>query len=99
MAITTIEYGLFRQFRAQEAANGYAMQACVLAQLDPPKLIQLARRESVLDLAKAGQIGQNTLIYAVLRKPERPAEFRIPMQGYYAGSVSEEAAQAWMDLR
>lgn len=81
------------------AANGYAVQACVLAQLAPPKLIQLARRESALELARQGQLGQNTLIYVMLKMPDQPAEFRIPMQGYYAGTVSAEAAQAWVDLR
>lgn len=81
------------------AANGYAMLACVYAELNPLKLIQLARREAILDMAKGGQIGRNALIYAFLRKPEADAEFRIPEQGYYAKAVSAEAAKAWNDLR
>ncbi len=81
------------------AANGYAMMVCAYAELKPLKLIQLPRRESILDMVKNGQIGQNALIYAVLRKPDQDAEFRIPIQGYYAGSISPDAAQAWKTLR
>jgi hypothetical protein len=81
------------------AANGYVMQLCVYTEIDPFKLVQLHRRESILELANAGQIGHNSMIYVLLRKPAQHAEFKVPIQGYYAEAISAEAAEAWMTLR
>lgn len=81
------------------AANGYAMLACAYAELKPLKIVQLPRRESIHEMARSGQIGGNALIYVLLRKPDSDAEFNIPVQGYYAGAISQEAAQAWKALR
>lgn len=69
------------------------------AELKPLKLVQLAQRESILELAKQGQIGQNSLIYVAMRKSAEDAGFRLPIQGYYAGAISSDAATAWKTLR
>lgn len=80
-------------------ANNYTLMLAVYAELTPLKLIKINERESILEMAKNKQIGQNSLIYVVLRKPEQVAEFRIPLQGYYAQAISKEAAKSWKTLR
>jgi hypothetical protein len=81
------------------AVNGYTVKLCVYSEMQPLKLIQLERRETILELAKNGQIGANSIIYTALCKPQQPAEFRVPIQGYYASTISQEAAKAWSFLR
>jgi len=80
-------------------ANSYAVMAYLYVEHKPLKLVQLLRREDVISLVKQKQIGQNALLYCVLRKPQEDREFRIPIQGYYAGTISNEASQAWKTLR
>lgn len=80
-------------------ANNYSIMACVYAELKPLKIIQLGNRESILQLVKNNQIGANSLLYCILRKPAEDSPFKIPIQGYYAGTVSSEVAQAWKALR
>jgi len=36
-------------------------------------------------MAKEPQLGQDTLIYAVLRRPTEERSFRVPIQGCYEG--------------
>ena len=81
------------------AANDYQVVLAVCSELKPVKLVRVQAREEVLKMAEAGQIGVNALMYVVLRAPTVAAPFRIPMQGYYARSVSGEAAKAWTGLR
>lgn len=81
------------------AANGYVMLLAVYAEVTPLKLVQLRDREHVLEMAKAGQIGANSLIYIVLQRPLEPLPFRIPMQGYYAKAISRKASDAWKNFR
>jgi len=80
-------------------ANGYHVAAMVYAEVDPPRLESLPTREAILDMAKAGRIGRNANLAAVLQRPHAEAPFRIPMQGYYAGRISQEAVDAWSQLR
>lgn len=81
------------------AANGYTMMAAIYTELNPLKLIQLHGRESIIEMAKQEQIGKNSLIYVVMRKADLNSDFQIPLQGYYANTVSKEAAEAWKTLR
>ena len=81
------------------AANGYAMLMLVYSEIDPVRIVQLERRERIVEMARAGEIGRNALLYAVLRKGDGETEFRAPDQGYYTGGLSDEMSQAWRDLR
>lgn len=81
------------------AANGYTMMAAIYTELKPLKLVQLQQRESIHEMARQGLLGNNSLIYVVLRKPDLNSDFRIPFQGYYANAISKEAADAWKTLR
>ena len=76
-------------------ANGYGVESVLYTELDPLKIVQLADREAILRLSKTGGIGPNSLLYAVLRRPQQAAPFRTPMQGYYEGALTGEAALAW----
>jgi hypothetical protein len=46
-------------------------------------------------MGAAGAICANAMLYAVLRQSDDAQPFRIPMQGYYADTLSAEAAEAW----
>ena len=80
-------------------ANGYHIPFMLYAEIDPPLLERLNSREAVLAMAKAGRIGRNANLAAVLQRPNAEAPFRVPMQGYYAGRISQEAVDAWSLLR
>ncbi|MFZ2541857.1 MAG: hypothetical protein WAW75_08805 [Gallionella sp.] len=79
--------------------NGYEMLIMLYAEINPVKLVKLQNREQILAMAKNGQVGKNALIYVVLRRPAEALPFRVPIQGYYAGAISREAADAWKTLR
>ena len=81
------------------AANQYVVVAVVYADHKPLKLKQLITRESIVDMAKNGEIAQNSLIYTIFKKASDETEFVVPIQGYYARSVSESTKKAWMELR
>lgn len=81
------------------AANDYVVMGVMYAELDPFKLIRLDNRATIVNMAKAGTIGRNSLIYAVFRKAEQDADFRIPMQGYYDNKLSADGRHAWETLR
>ena len=80
-------------------ANGYHVAAMIYAEVDPPRLESLPSREAILEMAKAGRIGRNANLAAVLQRPHTEAPFRIPIQGYYAGRISQQAGDAWSQLR
>jgi SAM-dependent methyltransferase len=80
-------------------ANDYRIHLMLYAEIDPPRLESLASREAVLEMAKAGRIGRNANLAAVLQRPAADAPFRIPFQGYYAGRISQAAVDAWSQLR
>jgi hypothetical protein len=80
-------------------ANNYHMVALIYAEHNPPRLETLASREAVLELARNNGIGRNGNLAAVLQRPLTAEAFRTPMQGYYAGRISQEAVDAWSLLR
>lgn len=80
-------------------ANNYRIEAMVYTELNPPKLISLQSREHILEMAKNKQIGEFSLLYAVLRKDKSEAVFKTPMQSLYFGDISKEAKEAWEKLR
>lgn len=81
------------------AANGYTLVGMMYTELNPLKIVQLNNREHILEMAKNGGIGDNALIYVVLRRPKEALPFQVPFQGYYAGTISRNAADAWKTLR
>lgn len=81
------------------AANGYRMVMLVYNEIDPPRLVQLDRREKIVEMANAGELGASAMLTAVLRKADAETPFRIPNQGYYAGVIGDEMDRAWHDVR
>ncbi len=81
------------------AANDYAVLILAYTELQPPKVIQLKRREKIVELARSGALGANANLCAVMRRNPVDSEFRIPMQGVYGDGISEEMVKAWHDLR
>lgn len=79
--------------------NRYTVLILAYAELQPPRLIQITRREKIIDMTRNGSLGKDATLYAVLKKADAESEFQIPMQGVYAGTVSEETAKAWFELR
>jgi len=39
------------------------------------------------------------MLYAVMQKDTAEREFKVPMQGVYAGTVSEQVIKAWYERR
>jgi hypothetical protein len=82
------------------AANGYTMLIHAYAELKPPKLIELTRREQITELVGSGQIGKNSTLYAVMKKADAASGFRVPIQHIYAreeGAAKNAAADAGRD--
>jgi hypothetical protein len=80
-------------------ANNYHMITMIYAEHNPVRIETLPSREAVLELARNNQVGRNATLAAVLQRPLTAEPFRIPMQGYYAGRISQEAVDAWSILR
>lgn len=55
-------------------------------------------REHLLYEARHGELANNLMLFVALRKTV-DYEFIVPVQGVYAGAVSEAATQAWGALR
>jgi hypothetical protein len=80
------------------AANGYRIVVMTYTEISPTKMVQLKNREDWLRLVAEGSIGRNATICTLLQKTGDEA-FRVPMQGYYAESLTPQATQAWKTLR
>jgi len=77
------------------AANGYAMKGMLYGQLQPFKLKSMNRRDDVPAMLKADEFGANGMIFAVLQSGTDESPFQAPMQGYYAGALSDDLTMAW----
>lgn len=81
------------------AFNNYSIYEFLYAELNPPRVIRLESRERILQMAKNNNIGKNALLMTVLRRPDEAQPFRFPFQGFYAGNISQNAANDWYSLR
>ncbi len=80
-------------------ANGYTLMVLAYTELNPPKVVQLLRREQIVEMAQSGALGRNANLYAIMKKGAAESDFRAPIQGFYAGNVSQEMSEAWFKLR
>ncbi|WP_439636663.1 methyltransferase domain-containing protein [Oceanicaulis sp.] len=81
-------------------ANAYQVLALIYAELKPLKLVQLQSREAIIAMYKKQALGENSLLYAVMKKPEINASFKPPMQGYYFDDdVSSLVSAGWSAMR
>lgn len=79
-------------------ANGYKVEFAAVEHLASRTWEEIHSRESILEVRRRGQLSDNLMLYVVLRKQvDQP--FSVPMQGVYAGTVSDGATRAWKELR
>jgi hypothetical protein len=79
--------------------NQYAMFGMIIEDLTNFSMIQVRSRDHVYELAAAKQIPANSMLFTILRKGAEDQPFRIPIQGYYRGTLSQTGTTAWQDLR
>lgn len=72
-------------------ANGYTVMMLACTEPDPIRVVPLASRAHIREL----KLGPDTMLAAILRKPEVETPFRVPMQGGFAATLSNEMQAAW----
>jgi hypothetical protein len=80
------------------AANKYDIRYLAIEHIESRMLHEVKSREEIHELARAGKLPNNAMLYVAMRKTADDA-FKIPMQGVYAQNVSESVQQAWKALR
>jgi len=80
------------------AANGYAIVKVAIESIKLGGAIAVERREHIADLAAKGSIPPDAMLFVVFRKVDA-GDFKLPMQGYYDGVLTEEGRQAWETMR
>ena len=81
------------------AANGYQVLGLYYSDTQPDKsnrMLRLENREHILRMNRDGEIALNAGLFCVFCKAETERPFQIPLQGYYADTLSEEAKQSWL---
>ena len=81
------------------AANGYTLHTICYAVTSPFELESLNSRDAFAALVKSGRIAPNTMLYGVFSKAAAEASFRVPMQGYYDGTLTKAQVTAWRTMR
>lgn len=80
------------------AANGYEIVSVSIEQIEQGLILAVESRDHVIELAKRGELPDNSMLFVVFRK-RAATPFAIPVQGYYAQTLSEAARKAWGELR
>lgn len=79
------------------AANGYEVVSVHVEEINSRQIVEVASRDAMTAMLAAG-LPDNAMLYVVFRKVHS-SPFRLPMQGYYAQTLSEQGAEAWKNLR
>jgi hypothetical protein len=79
-------------------ANCYEVVKVAIHTIEGQQIIPVDGRDHVARLAAAGKIPQNAMLFVAFRKLN-DAPFKVPMQGYYARTISEAGQKAWRELR
>ena len=86
-------------FFDMSAANGYEMVSFLIGTLDPFSLHGFSSREEILKFCQDAKLPKNPVFFVVLKKGLEEENFRFPMQGYYADTLSNTAKEAWTNMR
>jgi SAM-dependent methyltransferase len=88
-------------FHDLAAANGYRILMLVLMSpgADGDRLDQIRDRDAFAGLAGKGEMPRDSGLFAALARPFEDRPFQVPLQGYYAGELSERGRAAWEDRR
>lgn len=81
------------------AANDYRVLNVSCGAIEPPQVHSLNTREACVAFAKSGRVPANALLLAVYQKGTTAQPFRVPVQGYYAGTLSAELNKDWLTMR
>lgn len=79
--------------------NQYEIRAMCIQDLPARTALPLKSRQDVIDLAKAGKIPGNSLLFVAFRKSRFDRPFQFPIQGYYRDVLPQSGAEAWKKLR
>lgn len=79
-------------------ANNYKIEFVGVEHLASQTYFRVSTREDLLEMRRRSQLPDNAMLFVVFRKIDGAA-FRFPLQGVYAGTISEHAAMAWRELR
>ena len=66
---------------------------------DPFSLHGFSSREEILKFCQDAKLPKNPVFFVVLKKGSEEENFRFPMQGYYADTLSNTAKEAWTNMR
>ncbi len=80
------------------AANKYERVFVATEHLKSQSWQEIESREHLHQLRKRDQLGDDLMLYVVMRKTV-DAPFAVPMQGVYAATVSKEVERSWKELR
>lgn len=81
------------------AANGYRVLNVSCGAINPPQVHALNTREACVAFAKSGNLPANAELLAVYQKGPQEQPFRVPVQGYYGGVLSEGLKSDWLSMR
>ncbi len=70
-----------------------------VGQIDPFRMLQLDGPDAVPAMTEDPDFPANPVFFVVFCKSEEDKDFSVPMQGYYAGTVSETARENWRRMR
>lgn len=80
------------------AANGYEIVRVDVMQLTMRESGYISSREDIAEIVRRELLPGNAVLFVVLRK--KTAEpFKVPMQGYYDGTLSDDGKRAWEAFR
>jgi SAM-dependent methyltransferase len=89
-------------FHDLAAANSYRLPLLVLTSPGDEKgdrLDTLRDRDAFPALVARGELAREAGLFVALQKPFEPRDFRVPLQGYYAGELSAAGTRAWEQRR
>jgi hypothetical protein len=74
-------------------ANNY--QILIWLYSEGQHFVEIKNIEQIHEMKKRSEIHENSMQHLVLRKPKEDQSFVVPMQGYYARTISKSAAEDW----
>lgn len=80
-------------------ANQYQVLLWVYGELLPTRIVQLKNVEQVHAMAQKKELGSNSIQCVVMRKSLQEMPFAVPMQGFYARRISDQAERDWRQMR
>lgn len=81
------------------ATNNYQVRLLLYWKDKVNQAIPLQSREQISQLFNNDELSGSGTLFVTFQKSSQETDFKIPMQGYYAGTVSETVHSAWHNNR